>query len=647
VQINVHAAITLGAGADRINLPAVLPAGYSPVSTVVPEILDFVTRTGGDQVDTSGLFFFVVNNSDRDSSPWSTGYGRLVQDGADTLLQVDRDGPGTAVGYATVLILRNTVTAAFTPGNLGYGTNGDDFFRLDMNQSLAGVGAKGNDTYYLGAFLDAGDYLVGGTGVDEVIIQGDYSAGLVLGEPTLIDVEKLTLLSGTDTRFGGTGTESYDYALVADDYNVGPGQTLTVDASGLLAGESLAFDGTADTDGRYVLLGGAGDDAMAGGAGNDQLSGNGGNDLLYGDAGSDLLYGGAGTDVLAGGTGDDSYVVDDSDQIVENAGEGTDTVLTALGSAAAIYTLGANLENLTGTSATGQTVAGNALDNLMTMGSGNDVVDLSSGGNDTANGGGGNDYVYFGAAFTAADTVVGGAGTDTVGLLGNYNLTLGANTLSGVETLSLLSGTAAGGTEHVTYSITTVDSNVPAGGTLTVFARGLLADETLLFDGHAETDGKLSVYGGAGNDIFAGGPAGDAFVGGGGNDQIFGLGGNDWLEGDGGADTLRGGTGSDLFVYLSAGDSTAAAMDRIVDFERTSDLINLQGVDANSTLGGDQAFTFIGSGAFSHAAGELRAFQSGNDFIVQGDVDGDGVADLVIQVTTFNGFGLEARDFML
>jgi len=646
LPLNIHAAITLGAGADKVSLAA-FSLAYSAGSSGVPEILDFGTGIGGDQLDTTSLFFFLVRTWNPDSSPWSTGYGRLVQDGADTLLQVDPDAAGTAYGYSTVLVLRNTVASAVTPGNLGYGTNGDDFFRLDMEQSIAGWGAKGNDTYYLGAFLDPEDYLIGGSGVDEAIIQGDYSAGLVLNGSTLIDFEKLTLLSGTDTRFGGTGTENFDYALVADENNVGPGQTFTVDASGLVAGESLAFDGTADTDGRYVLLGGAGDDAMAGGAGNDQLSGGGGNDLLYGDAGSDLLYGGAGTDVLAGGTGDDSYVVDDSDLIVESAGEGTDTVLTALGSAAAIYTLGANLENLTGTSAIGQRVAGNALDNVMTMGSGNDVLDLSSGGNDTANGGGGNDYIYFGAAFTAADTVIGGSGVDTVGLLGNYNLTLGANTLSGVETFSLLSGTAAGGTEHVTYSITTVDANVPAGGRLTVYAGGLLADESLFFNGYAETDGALSVYGGAGNDTFAGGPANDAFVGGAGDDIMYGLGGMDWLEGGLGADTMRGGPGNDLFVYQSAAESTAAKTDHILDFEYVSDHIDLIRIDANTSAAGDQAFSFIGSSAFSHTAGELRAYQSGASWFVEGDVDGDGNADLVIQVDTAASHALITGDFLL
>jgi Ca2+-binding RTX toxin-like protein len=292
-------------------------------------------------------------------------------------------------------------------------------------------------------------------------------------------------------------------------------------------------------------------------------------------------------------------------------------------------------------------VAGNGLDNVLTMGSGNDVLDLSSGGNDTANGGGGNDYVYFGAAFTADDRVVGGTGTDTVGLLGNYNLTLGANTLSGVETFSLLSGTAAGGAEHVTYSITTVDQNVPAGGRLTVYAGGLLADETLFFNGYAETDGALSVYGGAGNDTFAGGPANDAFVGGAGDDTMYGLGGKDWMEGGLGADTMRGGPGNDLFVYQSAAESTAAKTDHILDFEYVSDHIDLTRIDANTGAGGDQAFNFIGGNAFSHTAGELRAYHSGASWFVEGDVNGDGTADLVIQVDTVAGHAIIASDFML
>ena len=64
---------------------------------------------------------------------------------------------------------------------------------------------------------------------------------------------------------------------------------------------------------------------------NDEIFGFAGNDTLNGLGGNDTLDGGTGNDSMAGGTGDDTYVVDSvSDAVVENPGEGIDTVLTTL-----------------------------------------------------------------------------------------------------------------------------------------------------------------------------------------------------------------------------------------------------------------------------------------------------------------------------
>jgi len=67
----------------------------------------------------------------------------------------------------------------------------------------------------------------------------------------------------------------------------------------------------------------------------------------------------------------------------------------------------------------------------------------------------------------------------------------------------------------------------------------------------------------------------------------------------------------------------------ITDFRAAQgDMIDLRGIDAGAA-DGDQAFVFLGAGAFSGAAGELR-FAAG---VLEGDVNGDGVAEFQIQMT--------------
>jgi Ca2+-binding RTX toxin-like protein len=454
----------------------------------------------------------------------------------------------------------------------------------------------------------------GGAGIDTVVLQGDYSAGFAFEESSLVAVEYLAVLSATETAFGGSGTGSHDYLLRTHDENLEAGTMLTVHARSLVAGESLVFDGSEETDARFTLLGGAGDDVLVGGA--------------LGD----LLDGGGGIDAMAGGLGDDVYLVDVmGDQVLEAAGEGTDEVRTGLGSRsdfAQMYTLAANVENLTGTSDAGQGVFLNALDNVVKMGAGADLVVLQEGGSDRVDGGGGDDLLYFGAAFGTGDKADGGAGYDTVGLLGNYSLVLAADALVRVEKLALYSsGDPAAPNSYV---ITSHDSNVAGGQQLMVVALSLGAGETLTFNGQAETDGSFNIRGGKGADVLTGSATAD---------QIYG---------NLGADTLAGGGGKDWFEYFSAAESTAQARDTILDFA-AGDRINLAGIDADgNAANGDTRFAFIGSGAFSGVAGQLRVTAAqGGGYLVEGDIDGNGVADLVILVHTPGGHVLGAGDFLL
>ena len=72
-------------------------------------------------------------------------------------------------------------------------------------------------------------------------------------------------------------------------------------------------------------------------------------------------------------------------------------------------------------------------------------------------------------------------------------------------------------------------------------------------------------------------------------------------------------------------------------------------MDANTAIAGNQAFTFIGSSAFSHSAGQLRydvvTVNNLPETIVYGDTNGDGLADFAIRLTS--GLSLSSSDFIL
>jgi Ca2+-binding RTX toxin-like protein len=118
------------------------------------------------------------------------------------------------------------------------------------------------------------------------------------------------------------------------------------------------------------------------------------------------------------------------------------------------------------------------------------------------------------------------------------------------------------------------------------------------------------------------------------------------IAGGGGADTLTGAGGADRFKFNALSDSTPGAPDRITDFNKAQgDKIDLSAIDANSNLGGDQAFTKVA--AFTGQAGQLvTSYNAGtNTTSISVDINGDSVADMVIQLTGHPS--LVAGDFIL
>ncbi len=126
---------------------------------------------------------------------------------------------------------------------------------------------------------------------------------------------------------------------------------------------------------------------------------------ITGNSGANLLDGRGGADTLIGGAGNDTYVVENAgDRVVENAGEGTDTVQSSV-----TYTLADNVENLTLTGGTSINGSGNALDNVITGNTGNNQLSGLD-GNDTLVGGAGNDILDGGSGI---DSMAGGSGDDS------------------------------------------------------------------------------------------------------------------------------------------------------------------------------------------------------------------------------------------
>lgn len=121
--------------------------------------------------------------------------------------------------------------------------------------------------------------------------------------------------------------------------------------------------------------------------------------------------------------------------------------------------------------------------------------------------------------------------------------------------------------------------------------------------------------------------------------------GDDILIGGMGADVLTGDGGADQFMFAFTTDSRATVADTITDFVSGVDLIDLGAIDANSALADDQAFGFIGTGAFTKVAGQLRYEIAGGDAKLLGDINGDGRADFALLLSGVSS--LTANDFIL
>ncbi|MEM7188066.1 MAG: calcium-binding protein, partial [Pseudomonadota bacterium] len=542
--------------------------------------------------------------------------------------------------------------------DLIYGGNQDDTLRGGDDQDAV-FGDAGVDLIYGG---DGGDTLSGGDDADRLF--GELGTDLIyggIGDDTVNagnDDDTIFGDQGADLIYGGNDIDTMSYIGSAAGVQVGIGTGIAGaggDAQGDLLYEIENLVGTSQAD---SLAGTGGDNTIWGEDGNDFINlASGGTDDGRGGAGDDAFYFGDAFDVtdrVDGGSGIQDQIGLQGDYSAgvtfgPQSTLGIETVALLPGNLTAFGAPGTDFYSYDLTLVDANIQAGEEINFAATtlrLGE-NFTLDASAelDGNVFTFGGFGTDLItgsqqddsfYFGGErFSILDEVDGEGGFDAVGLQGDFSagITLGANQLTDIELIAVLSSADVrfGSTSFLpfSYDITTVDANVVSGGSMFIVGNALLSTELLTFDGSAETDGGFTVYAGAANDLISGSQT---------DDILFGF---------GGADQLQGNNGNNTLLYLLYSNSNLGNEDTILDFE-VGDVMDLAGLDANLLIGGDQAFNFINDLAFSNTAGELRAENLvGNDWVVQADADGDGFADLIINVTTPDADPITAGDFLL
>ena len=377
--------------------------------------------------------------------------------------------------------------------------------------------------------------------------------------------------AGADTMAGGDGSDVY---VVDNAGDVVYETNATVATGGVdLIKSTVAYTLPANVENLQLI-------------GSNAASGN-GNALpnqLSGNSAANTLDGRAGADSMAGGDGDDTYIVDNSlDIVTETHADasvgGIDHVKSGV-----TFTLSSHVEWLTLTGSSAINGTGNELGNRITGNSLSNVLDGRAGA-DTLSGGAGNDTYL---VDNLADVVIESVGGSTGGIdlvRSQVSLVLGAN----VERLTLEGSAAISGTGNELANLIT---------------------------GNA---GANAVSGGAGNDTLSGGDGADTLTGG------------------AGADSLTGGSGADSFRFVLANEGT----DTITDFQAGVDVLLVSA--ANFGLTPATPVNLIVNGNPQTAAAAFLYDSSTGT--LRFDPDGTGAAAAVTLAVLKNKAALTAASF--
>ena len=593
--------------------------------------------------------------------------------GADRL--EGRDGDDVLIGASQYIGFINSGLTSLLPGS------GAPALGLDDGVQDRLLGGAGDDYILVGLT----DNAMGGDGIDVLAVTFDgLTTALDLDLSTGDVVAKLAaltggLLEGFETVGAIRGTRLADTIRSGNVFEVYSGAGDDVLYGGTRGGAYLRAGAGNDiihcSDLFTRASGGAGDDIVYGGAARDYLDGDadretsaleGGDDILNGGGGDDSLYGNGGDDLLIGGTGVDFFVggVGFDTASFASSAEGIVVTLTlqTFESAPGVIYLDGDVSSSDGAESTTSVEGfiGSAFADMMSAGlitsQDYDFSFDGADGKDQLTGGGGDDILIGGAS---RDRMTGRAGDDTYWIDSASDVVIeaangGNDTI--VSTFSYNLATGAANVENVTL---TGDARINAVGN--ALNNVLIGNDNV--NALNGSHGADRMEGKGGNDLYYVNDVGDVVVelaGGGtadtvrapitytlgeevgrlllvGLQQINAIGnaadnviqGNlrpNVIIGMGGRDLMTGGAGADRFDFRAVSDSAFNAYDRITDLA-DEDVINLSGIDADTTVAGNQAFVL--ANAFTGQAGQLTLtyVASGNFTVLAADVNGDRVGD--------------------
>jgi Ca2+-binding RTX toxin-like protein len=498
----------------------------------------------------------------------------------DVITHLDGSGAAfsiTAQNAGTYSLAGKTITGILTLNGSAdadtlIGSSGDDILSGKGGADIIQAG-DGNDTILIGVGeAVAGESIDGGAGFDRLVIN---DPNVDLSTLTITGIEQIVLGSGvTAITLGGAQLANIALISQADDEAF----TINAASAGTYSLADKIFTGI------VTLNGSAGADILIGSAGDDILNGNAGDDVLHGGAGADTFNGGDGFDTVSyanATAGVSINLTDGSSSWTGDAqGDSFNSIEQFKLTDFKDFFMGAGTVSASGGD---DRLIGLSGDDHFTGGAGNDLLEGGA-GNDTLVGDGdagaaGNDLLFGNAG---DDVLVGGAGDDA--LWGGA----GADTLDG-----------GAGFDYAEYGDATAGVSIDLTADSSTWTGDAHGDTLISIDAFDLTAFNDVFHGADGDDKVVARAGDDQLFGGGGNDTLVAGEGNDILSGGTGADVLMGEQGADIFKYTAVEESSGALVngvlqiDDITDFTQGEDKIDLSAIDANGTLAGDQAFTFL------------------------------------------------------